>query len=95
MEFVSYSHTTEDGQFMESYGYNVHNSAEDFFNNLSIEELDKIREPNLKEFVSKGEVIRALEYISYLIKEESQIKLDKYESELRRQVSRITFVSFP
>ena len=53
VEFVSYSHTTEDGQFMESYGYSVNNSAEEFFNNLSIEELDEIREPKLKELISK------------------------------------------
>ena len=43
VEFVSYSHIDENGVFHETYGYNMENKAEEFFKNLSEEELDKIR----------------------------------------------------
>lgn len=46
-QFVSYSHTTEDGKFMEAYGYSRkdENDVKSFFDNLSEEELNSIKRP--------------------------------------------------
>ena len=42
-EWHSYSRTTKDGQFIETYGYSEENTAEEFFKNLSQDKLDSLQ----------------------------------------------------
>lgn len=43
VDYISYSHTDNNGVFREAIGFHVKNEAEEFFSNLSDEELAEIK----------------------------------------------------